>query len=185
MQGTECTIFGAIFAWDLAILHKRTPERVRVRRIRRGEFRRGSAVEQPLRGMSAVFGTDFFTSRSAGKCARRARRAVMRRFATRKCTCRVQRAASGSGKPLRGARRSINFLAALSALHHWDIPCPCNAREHPLGRGGKRKSDKNRHFPLSQTGFPSRSLSPQPSPPLPIFLVAAWELPCGCLRVAE
>ena len=94
-------------------------------------------------------------------------------FATRECTCRVQRAASVSGMPLRGARRLTYFLAALSAVHHLDIPCPCGAREHPLGRGGKTKSDKNRHFPLSQSGFPSRSFSPQPSPPLPFFLVVA------------
>ena len=76
-------------------------------------------------------------------------------------------------------RRSTYFLAALSALHHLDIPCPCNAREHPLGRGGRTKSDKNGDFPLSQSGFPSRSFSPQLSPPFPVFLVAAWDLPYG------
>ena len=154
-----------------------------------------------MRGISAAFGAGIFTSRSAGECARRARRAVLA-LSTRECTRRVQRAASVSKKPLLGARRLTYFLAALSALHHLDIPCPCNAREHPLGRGGRRKSDKNRQFPLlplvggvvppfgatPQTsclrplpvGFSLALLFPSTLSPLSIFLVAALELPCGC-----
>ena len=42
-------------------------------------------------------------------------------------------------------------------------------REHPHERGGRRKSDKNGDFPLSQTGFPSDSLSPLSHPLSPFF----------------
>ena len=49
--------------------------------------------------------------------------------------------------------RLTYFLAALSALQLWDIQCP------------------------------SRSFSPQLSPPFPVFLVAVWGLPYCWLRV--
>ena len=54
-----------------------------------------------------------------------------------------------------------------------------------LGEGEEQKSDKNGDFPLSQSGFPSRSLSPQLSPPFPVFLVAVWDKPRGWLGVVE
>ena len=90
-----------------------------------------------------------------------------------------RRAMLGKNMPLPGAGRLTYFLAALSALQLWDILCPCIAREHPLGRGGKRKSEQKSTFPLSQTGFPSRSLSPQPSPPCRFFLLPRGTSPAA------
>ena len=108
---------------------------------------------RPCGGFAPHSARGIFAPRSAGERMRPRGSACC--FGEQKCPC--------SG-------RLTYFLAALSALQLWDILCPCIAREHPLGRGGKRKSEQKSTFPLSQSGFPSRSFSPQPSPPCRFFL---------------
>ena len=160
----------------------RTPLRGLCAASARGALRRfGAGKFAPLRRgtIYAASAREYLRRGSAGgECACGARRFVLARLYAGMRLGR-RRAMLGKNMPLPGAGRLTYFLAALSALQLWDILCPCIAREHPLGRGGKRKSEQKSTFPLSQTGFPSRSLSPQPSPPLPIFLVAAWGLPYG------
>ena len=139
----------------------------------RGNLRRGSAG-----GECACGARRFVLARlHAGMRLGRRRFVLARLYAGMRL--RRRRAMLGKNMPLPEAGRLTYFLAALSALQLWDILCPCIAREHPLGRGGKRKSEQKSTFPLSQTGFPSRSLSPQPSPPCRFFLLPRGTSPAA------